>query len=101
METQLVISRRRLAAKVGRRLEVLVDRKDDAVAVGRSHADAPEIDGLVYVRDGAQLRPGDIVSVEVEASDDYDLHARLCNAGDNRGRNTRSPRQERRLPSTR
>jgi ribosomal protein S12 methylthiotransferase len=73
METQAEISRLRLQAKVGSRRQVLVDAVGDEYAVGRSHADAPEIDGLVYVLDGQDLCPGDMVEVEISAADEYDL----------------------------
>ena len=46
--------------------------------VARGEADAPDIDGLVYIRDGAQLLPGTRHRIIVEASDEYDLHARLA-----------------------
>ncbi len=72
------ISARRLAARVGRTTEVLVDRIEGSIAVGRSAADAPEIDGVVRIDDGAQLRPGDLVQIEVTGADDYDLQARLA-----------------------
>jgi ribosomal protein S12 methylthiotransferase len=75
MAVQQAISRRRLSDKVGRTLDVLVDRIDGEVAVARSHADAPEIDGLVYVT-GANLRPGEHAQVLIERADDYDLFGR-------------------------
>ena len=77
MEKQARISRQRMAAKVGRRLEVLVDSIDGGDAVGRTYADAPEIDGVVYIEGADGLTPGDIVRVEIEQADDYDLRARV------------------------
>ena len=77
METQARISARRLAVRVGRELEVLVDQVADGIAVARSHADAPEIDGVVRIADGGGLTPGDRVRVRVTASDAYDLTASL------------------------
>ena len=72
------ISRARLRAKVGRRVKVLVDEvRADGVAVARSAADAPEIDGKVFVRGAARLTPGDFVEVTVERADAFDLVARL------------------------
>jgi ribosomal protein S12 methylthiotransferase len=79
MQTQAEISRQRLHGKVGTRQQVLVDETNTDGAVARSKADAPEIDGLVMIRDGQQLQPGDLVDVIVERSDDYDLFARLAN----------------------
>lgn len=73
METQQRISADRLQAKVGKRLQVLIDAVDADGAVGRSSADAPEIDGVVTVRNGRKLKPGDVVSVRIESADDYDL----------------------------
>ena len=77
MATQQSISRARLRAKIGRTLEVLIDRVDEDLAVGRSASDAPEIDGLIYIANGSQLKPGTLHSVCIEKSDDYDLHGRL------------------------
>jgi len=77
MQTQAEISRNRLTCKIGSIQEVLVDEADENGAVARSKADAPEIDGIVHIRDGSHLAPGTLVQVEVEGSDDYDLTARL------------------------
>lgn len=76
METQQAVSRARLAEKVGRRLRVIVDGiGEDGTAVARSTADAPEIDGLVYVEGGHELVPGEFADVTVSAAADYDLTA--------------------------
>lgn len=77
MAHQQAISAARLAAKVGRRIEVIVDQVEGAGAVGRSRGDAPEVDGSVLIEDGAGLRPGDIVEALVTGSGAYDLTARL------------------------
>lgn len=77
MQTQAEISRRRLAAKIGTLQRIIVDEVDDEGAIGRSMADAPEIDGLVRVCDGHGLAPGDFATVVIEAADDYDLAGRL------------------------
>jgi ribosomal protein S12 methylthiotransferase len=70
------ISRARLKAKVGRTIEVLVDQvRADGTAVARSKADAPEIDGHVFVRPGAALKVGERVKVRVEAANEFDLQA--------------------------
>ncbi len=71
------ISAEKLAAKVGRTLEVLIDSVDPETggATGRSKADAPEIDGEVHLRDAGHLVQGEIVSVTVEDSDEHDLFA--------------------------
>jgi ribosomal protein S12 methylthiotransferase len=80
METAARISAERLGARVGGSEPVIVDAIDheEGVAIARSRGDAPEIDGRVIVADGATLRPGEIVQVEITASDDYDLVARLA-----------------------
>jgi ribosomal protein S12 methylthiotransferase len=75
MQRQARISRARLARRVGRTLSVLIDEIRGRDAVGRSHADAPEIDGRVLVRGGGALRPGDLTEVRVVAADDHDLQA--------------------------
>jgi ribosomal protein S12 methylthiotransferase len=77
MERAAAISTQRLAARVGHRMRVLVDDVDKNVAIARSEADAPEIDGVVRIRNAKSLRPGDWAEVEVTSSDAYDLHARL------------------------
>lgn len=73
MAEQQVISSDKLQKKVGTRLQVLIDEVDGDTAVGRSVADAPEIDGVVHLSDVAGLRPGDWVEGQVSAADDYDL----------------------------
>jgi len=73
MAHQQLISTARLALKVGTEIDVLIDEVDEDGAVGRSSADAPEIDGCVYVDSEQILKPGDIVRVRVTESDEYDL----------------------------
>ena len=70
------ISAEKLGAKVGSRLDVLIDAVDPETggATGRSKADAPEIDGEVHLRDAGGLKPGDIVTVQVEDADEHDLY---------------------------
>jgi len=75
MEVQQEISANRLQQKIGREIDVLIDDITPEHAVGRSKADAPEIDGLVYVSDPEGLEVGDIVTVTVQDADDYDLYA--------------------------
>jgi ribosomal protein S12 methylthiotransferase len=78
MQAQAQISRERLREKVGSVQQVLVDEAGEAGAIARSRADAPEIDGVVSIRDGQELVPGTLVDVLIEDSDDYDLTARLA-----------------------
>ncbi|WP_394062155.1 30S ribosomal protein S12 methylthiotransferase RimO [Alcaligenes sp. WGS1538] len=76
MEHQQAISTARLAAKVGREMDVLVDEIDeDGDAVARSSADAPEIDGNVFVTSEQPLQPGQMVRVRITDSSEYDLFA--------------------------
>jgi ribosomal protein S12 methylthiotransferase len=73
METQSRISLARQKAKVGRRLDVLIDEGGPQGGRGRSKADAPDIDGKVHVASRRPLRAGDVVSVKIERADAYDL----------------------------
>jgi ribosomal protein S12 methylthiotransferase len=74
MQAQQKISTRRLKRKVGSRLKVIIDDVGPSVAKGRSMADAPEIDGAVYVAARRPLRVGEITTVKIERADEYDLH---------------------------
>jgi ribosomal protein S12 methylthiotransferase len=74
MEKTAAISAAKLATKVGKTIDVIVDEVDaDGGANARSKADAPEIDGKVFLRDASALKQGDIVSVSVEDADEHDL----------------------------
>ena len=75
MALQQEISSARLQAKVGKTIEILIDETGPDGAVGRSTADAPDIDGKVYLDGITDLNPGDFVEAEVTAADDYDLWA--------------------------
>jgi len=78
MEKAQAISAAKLDAKIGQRLEVIVDTVDDQGATCRTKADAPEIDGNLFIDDGfAALSPGDIVTVTVDEASEYDLWGRL------------------------
>ena len=78
MEKAQKISEAKLAAKVGQRIEVIVDDVDEQGATCRTKADAPEIDGNLFIDDGFDtLKPGDIVSVTVDEAGEYDLWGRL------------------------
>ena len=78
MELAAQISSERLARKVGRTFQVLVDRIDGDFAVARSSADAPEIDGTVRIHGASKLRVGSLVDVRIIAAGAYDLEARLA-----------------------
>ena len=73
MELTACISAEKLAAKVGRTLDVLIDAVGEDGATGRSKADAPEIDGEVHLRDAGHLAPGDIARALIEDADEHDL----------------------------
>ena len=74
MAVQEKISAQRLKRKVGKTLTVLVDEAGQNKAVGRSSADAPEIDGLVHIRKAGNARAGDFVEVRITRADTHDLH---------------------------
>jgi ribosomal protein S12 methylthiotransferase len=80
MERQAEISAARLEAKVGSVQRCIVDAIDGDLAIARSMADAPEIDGQVQIQDGreAGLRPGDFVDVEIMGSDEHDLYGEVA-----------------------
>jgi ribosomal protein S12 methylthiotransferase len=74
MQRQQAISVRRLKRKVGTRQQVIIDAVGPSVAKGRSRGDAPEIDGAVYVASRRPLRVGEIATVKIQSTDQYDLH---------------------------
>ncbi|HQW65005.1 MAG TPA: 30S ribosomal protein S12 methylthiotransferase RimO [Pseudomonadota bacterium] len=78
MATQEAISAARLRRKVGSVQQVLVDEVGASVAVGRSSADAPEIDGKVYVHGAVRLKPGQFIDVRIERAEAHDLHGSLA-----------------------
>lgn len=75
MATQQRISARKLQQKIGERITVLVDEVDEEGAIARSAADAPGIDGMVYLNEFHDCQPGDLLEVLVEHADEYDLWA--------------------------
>lgn len=77
MEKAQAISEAKLAAKVGQTIQVIVDEIDEEGATCRTKADAPEIDGNLFIDEGFEgLQPGDMVTVEVEEAGEYDLWGR-------------------------
>jgi ribosomal protein S12 methylthiotransferase len=78
MEFQEDISTRRLEMKIGKTMQVLIDEVDEEGAVARSPGDAPEIDGLVYITDGADLEVGEFATVTINDCDVHDLYATLA-----------------------
>jgi ribosomal protein S12 methylthiotransferase len=77
MRAQQEISARKLRAKIGRRVPVLVDESAGRTAKGRSPADAPEIDGAVHLESRLPIRVGEIVTARIERADAYDLHGQV------------------------
>jgi ribosomal protein S12 methylthiotransferase len=77
MLKQQAISAARLQAKIGKTIKVLIDEVDDEGAIGRSYADAPEIDGAVYLNGLTSVKPGDVIDAIVDEADEYDLWASL------------------------
>jgi len=75
MEKSALISEARMAAKVGREMQVLVDHVDGSKAVARTAGDAPEIDGVVNVKKAKGLRPGEFARVKITGAGTYDLAA--------------------------
>jgi len=74
MKTQETISQQKLQRKVGQTMIVIVDEIDeDGIAVARSSADAPDIDGLVFIEDGRDLSSGDFAEVTITHASDHDL----------------------------
>jgi ribosomal protein S12 methylthiotransferase len=76
MQAQQAISARRLAARVGKTMTVLIDEVNEHGAIARSTADAPEIDGVVHIEDGTALGVGEFAQVTIHAASEHDLHAR-------------------------
>jgi len=79
MQLQQGISKAKLAAKVGKTMPVIIDSVGREGGIGRTMGDAPEIDGTVKVT-GKNLKEGDIVSVKITASDEYDLEGKVVSA---------------------
>jgi ribosomal protein S12 methylthiotransferase len=78
MARQQTISARRLKRKIGTRQQVIIDEIGPTVSKGRSRADAPEIDGAVYVTSRRPLRVGEMVTARIERADQYDLHGSVA-----------------------
>ena len=74
MQRQQAISAKRLKRKVGTRQKVIIDAVDGNSAKGRSKADAPDIDGIVHVTSRRPLRVGEIATVKIDRTEQYDLH---------------------------
>jgi len=75
MQVQQAVSTARLQQRIGQVTPILIDQVDHEAAVGRSYAEAPEIDGLVYLQGVTDCQAGDIIEARIEHSDEYDLWA--------------------------
>ncbi len=73
MQRAQAISMKKLAAKVGKRLDVIIDEGGAREAKGRTKGDSPQIDGAVHIATRRPLRAGDIATIKIERSDAYDL----------------------------
>jgi ribosomal protein S12 methylthiotransferase len=73
MQTQQVISTAKLQKRIGQTMTVLIDEVDEEGAIGRTYADAPEIDGMVYLNGDTDVQVGERVQVKIEHADEYDL----------------------------
>lgn len=80
MALQETISAKKLRRRIGQRMTVLVDEVQDGAAIARSYADAPEIDGAVYISAAGQLRPGDFAEIVIAEADAHDLWGALTAA---------------------
>jgi len=78
MAAQAAISAAKLRKRIGQRITVLVDEINDEGAVARSRGDAPEIDGVVMIKNTERLKPGEFIEVEVLDTNQHDLYARLA-----------------------
>lgn len=77
MAVQEEISTARLTRKIGKRMTVLVDEIQKNKAIARSSADAPDIDGVVYIDNAKTMKPGEFIEVEITSSDAHDLWAKV------------------------
>jgi ribosomal protein S12 methylthiotransferase len=77
MQRAAAISARRLAARIGKRTQVLVDAVEGSTVIARSEAEAPEVDGVIKIPNAKKLRAGDWATVEITSANAYDLRGRL------------------------
>ena len=78
MNHQRAIGAAKMREKMGQTIEVIIDEVDAEGAIGRSHMDAPEIDGQVFLDDETDVQPGDMVMVEIDDASEYDLWGNLA-----------------------
>jgi ribosomal protein S12 methylthiotransferase len=80
MQTQQGISQKKLQSRIGHTLEVLIDEINSDTTIGRSYADAPEIDGNVIIVNSTKQQPGTLVNVTIDRADAYDLYGKIADA---------------------
>ena len=78
MSRQAMISAKKLQRRIGETVKALVDQSGADGAIARTSADAPEIDGLLHIHDGAKLKPGQFVDVRIDGADEHDLFGHLA-----------------------
>ena len=78
MQLQQQISAQKLQQRIGTSMQVLIDEVDAEGAIGRTYADAPEVDGVVYLNEVTNVKPGEMVSVTITHADEYDLWGELA-----------------------
>jgi len=81
MQTQQVISQQKLQSRIGQTLDVLIDAVNADAIIGRSYADAPDIDGNVIIENTTKLQPGERVKITIDRADEYDLYGKIADAG--------------------
>ena len=80
MDVQAQISKEKLAKRIGKEYQVLIDYVDDeGNAVGRSKYEAPDVDGLIVIENAKGVNPGDFVQAKITEADEHDLKASLIN----------------------
>ena len=77
MQTQQTISANKLQQRIGQTMDVLIDEIYEDEIIGRTYADAPEIDGIVKIKPSSMIEAGDLVSIKIEDTDEYDLYGSL------------------------
>lgn len=81
MLLQARISADKLQRKIGSVQQILIDEVDNEGAIGRTTADAPEIDGRVYLEAAFGVKPGELITARIVAADEHDLHAEVLSKG--------------------
>jgi ribosomal protein S12 methylthiotransferase len=78
MDLQAEISTQKLATKIGKTIEVIIDEITEDAIIGRSKYDSPKVDGQVIIKKNPNLKPGDIIKVKIDKADEHDLFGRIA-----------------------